>query len=84
MTDTIDRIHTLMAQKGWSKSATARYLGVPSGTFGNWMQGTKKPPKVISRLLDVLGAVEAIAPHVYLSLLPDVVPRGRPRKEQDP
>src|ERR1035437_9474651 len=68
---TIERIRALMERKGWSQNATARVLGVPYGTMGNWMQGTKAPNRVVARLLDVLGAVETLAPHVYEALLPE-------------
>lgn len=75
---TVERIRLLMTRKGWSQHATAKFLGVPMGTFGNWIQGTKKPSKVVSRLLDVLGAVETLAPHLYVALLPPTVPGKAP------
>lgn len=68
---TVERIRVLMARKGWGQNETARYLGVPHGTFGNWMQGTKKPTAIVGRLLDVLGIVEALSPHIYASLVPE-------------
>ena len=68
---TTERIRALIARKGWSNNQTARYLGVPYGTFGNWMQGTKKPSAIVGRLLDVLGVVEVLAPHVHTNLIPE-------------
>ena len=68
---TTERIRALMARKGWSNNATARYLGVPYGTFGNWMQGTKCPSAIVGRLLDVLGVVEVLAPHIHANLIPE-------------
>jgi DNA-binding transcriptional regulator YiaG len=67
---TAARIRALMVKKGWSQNETARFLGVPTGTMGNWMQGTKKPSAIVSRLLDVLGVVEVLAPHIYVNLMP--------------
>lgn len=67
---TAARIRALMTKKGWSQNETARFLGVPTGTMGNWMQGTKKPSAVVGRLLDVLGVVEMLAPHIYVNLMP--------------
>lgn len=67
---TVARIRALMAKKGWSQNETARFLGVPTGTMGNWMQGTKKPSAVVGRLLEVLGVVDVLAPHIYVNLIP--------------
>lgn len=61
---TVERMRVLMERKGWSHNQTARYLGVPVGTFGNWIQGTRKPDRVVARLLDVLALVETFAPMV--------------------
>lgn len=72
---TIERIRFLMERKKLNQTEMARYLGVPGGTFGNWMQGTKTPTKVVGRLLDVLGVVEALAPHIDLS--PEEDPDGK-------
>lgn len=69
---TVERIRALMERKGWSQNATARYLGVPYGTMGNWLQGTKKPTAVVGRLIRVLGLVETFAPIVYDSLIAEV------------
>ena len=67
---TVERIRALMARKGWGQKETARYLGVPCSTFGNWVQGTKHPSAIVGRLLDVLATVEAFAPQVHVSLIP--------------
>lgn len=62
---TVERIRALMARKGWGHNETARVLGVPTGTFGNWMQGTKKPNKVVSRLMDIMSVCETFAPGIF-------------------
>lgn len=67
---TVERVRALMERHGWNQGQTAAYLGVPQGTFGNWLQGTRKPSQSVVRLLDVLGIVENLAPWLHTSLLP--------------
>ena len=59
---TVERIRGIMERRGLNQAATGRYLGVPQGTIGNWLAGTRKPNKSVERLLDVLGTIEALAP----------------------
>ena len=68
---TVDKIRALMARRGWGHNQTARYLGVPNSTMGNWIQGTKRPSQVITRLVDVLATIELLAPHIHDSLIPE-------------
>lgn len=68
--DTIERIRALMDRRGWNQAQAGAYLGVPQGTIGNWLQGTRKPTSAVGRLLDVLGMVEALAPGVHDALTP--------------
>lgn len=70
MSETVQRIEALMERRGWNKTQTAAYLGVPPGTLGNWMAGTREPNAVVSRLLDVLGTIEALAPGMHEALIP--------------
>ena len=67
---TVERIRALMARRGMSQMDTARYLGVPQGTIGNWLGGTRVPNKSVARLLDVLGMVEALAPDIHEHITP--------------
>lgn len=73
---TITRVKALMERHNWSYSHCAEYLGVPAGTLGNWMQGTREPNAVVLRLLDVLGTIETFAPAIHATLMPVKVPRG--------
>lgn len=66
---TVERIRALMARRGMTQMDAARYLGVPQGTIGNWLGGTRTPNQVVSRLLDVLGVIEVMAPAIHDQLL---------------
>lgn len=67
---TVTKIREVMERKGWNQTQMADYLGVPRGTLGNWLQGTREPMPVVSRLLDVLNTIEWAAPTLYQSFLP--------------
>lgn len=67
---TVARIEATMKRRGMSQADMGRYLGVPQGTIGNWLQGTRKPNQAVSRLLDVLGMIEMLAPAIHEHLLP--------------
>lgn len=67
---TVARIEALMKRRGMNQAAMAKYLGVPQGTIGNWLGGTRKPNAVVVRLLDVLGMVEVLAPGIHDEFLP--------------
>lgn len=69
MDTTVERIRALMARKHMSQAQMARYLGVPQGTIGNWLAGTRVPNKSVLRLLDVLGILEALAPAIHDALV---------------
>ena len=64
MDPVVQRIKATMERRKMSQMDMARYLGVPQGTIGNWLGGTRKPNKAVGRLLDVLGMVEALAPGI--------------------
>lgn len=65
---TVAQIRATMARLNMTQMDMARYLGVPQGTIGNWLGGTRKPNKVVARLLYVLGTIEALAPALHASL----------------
>lgn len=67
---TVARIEALMERHKWNQAQAAAYLGIPPGTLGNWLQGTRKPPSMVARLLDVLGMVEALAAPLHATMLP--------------
>lgn len=67
---TVARIEALMSRLGMNQAAMAKYLGVPQGTIGNWLGGTRKPNAVVVRLLDVLGMMEVMCPDVHEGIMP--------------
>lgn len=68
--ETTGAIRTAMARMGLTQSEMAAYLGVPQSTLCNWLAGTRNPPRVATRLMYVLGIVQALAPGIHDSLLP--------------
>lgn len=65
MNKTVERVKTVMTRHGWNQGQMADYLGVPRGTLGNWLQGTREPATVVTRLLDVLETIAWAAPAVH-------------------
>lgn len=61
--DTADRLNL-------SEVRAAAYFGVPVFTFRKWATGEREPGAAVTRLLDVLGMVEAMAPALHESFLP--------------
>lgn len=49
----------------------ALYLGVPVYTLRKWIKGERKPSASALRLIEVLGLIEAIAPSIHKSLIPN-------------
>lgn len=66
---TVARIEAIMTRRGMNQIQMARYLGVPQGTIGNWLGGTRVPNKVVVRLLNVLGTIEVLAPAIHDELM---------------
>lgn len=58
----------------------ADYLGVPIHTLRKWETGERGGSATLLRLLDVLGIVEALAPAIHESLIPDAHVGKVPRK----
>lgn len=72
---TVDRLHL-------DEARAAAYFGVPVFTIRKWCTGEREPGAAVTRLLDVLGLVEALAPALHGSFLPPVStapPRKRGR-----
>ena len=61
--DTADRLNL-------SEPRAAAYFGVPVFTYCKWATGDREPGAAVTRLLDVLGMVEAMAPALHDSFLP--------------
>lgn len=66
----VTKIRETMKRHGWTQGQMADYLGVPRGTLGNWLQGTREPMPVVGRLLDVLCTIEWAAPVLHQSFVP--------------
>jgi hypothetical protein len=61
--DTADRLNL-------SEPRAAAYFGVPVFTYRKWATGDREPSAAVTRLLDVLGMVEAMAPELHGAFLP--------------
>lgn len=74
----------LMSRLQLDDHRAAAYLGVPIHTLRKWLTGERIPSASVLRLVEVLGIVEALAPGLHASLIPEPPepkrPRGRPRK----
>lgn len=55
---------------GLSDQGMATYLGVPVVTFQQWIRGQRTPNSSARRLIEVLQAVESIAPDLAWLLKP--------------
>jgi DNA-binding transcriptional regulator YiaG len=64
------RLLATQTRLGLTDASMARYLGVPVSTWRNWACGHREPGAVTARLLDVLDAVECLAPDMHKHLLP--------------
>jgi DNA-binding transcriptional regulator YiaG len=74
---TLERLHL-------DDTRGAAYLGVPVFTVRKWITGEREPGAAVARLLDVLGMVEAMAPALHGSFMPDQsahVKKSRTKKE---
>jgi DNA-binding transcriptional regulator YiaG len=74
---TLERLHL-------DDTRGAEYLGVPVYTVRKWITGEREPGAAVARLLDVLGMVEAMAPALHGSFMPDQsvqVKKSRTKKE---
>jgi DNA-binding transcriptional regulator YiaG len=69
-TATAARLLATQTRLGLTDASMARYLGVPVSTWRNWACGHREPGAVTARLLDVLDAVECLAPDMHKHLLP--------------
>lgn len=66
---TVDRIRAMMTRHGLNQIQMARLLGVPQGTIGNWMGGTRQPNQVVNRFIAVLEQAEVFYSTLFLSLV---------------
>ena len=81
--DFVAALAALTARHQLTETQAAGLLGVPVFTLRKWQAGTRAPSAAATRLLDVLGMIEALAPALLAALIPapvDVVPAKRGRK----
>jgi DNA-binding transcriptional regulator YiaG len=64
------RVRQTVTRLNLSELRAAAYLGVPVFTYRKWCTGEREPGAAVSRLLDVLGMVEAMAPALHGGFLP--------------
>lgn len=72
----------LMTRLHLDEHRAAQYLGVPVFTLRKWLDGTRVPSASVLRLVEVLGIVEALAPALHASLLPEVPEPTAPRRRR--
>lgn len=65
-----ERIAAIQERHSMTDEQCAEYLGVPIHTLRNWRTGKRIPAAVVYKLLDVLGLIEAINPHLHSALIP--------------
>ena len=80
-----DTLAAFVGRRALGEVRAAAMLGVPVSTFRHWAAGTRAPSAAAVRLLDILGALEALAPAILAALEPagpdaPPRPRGRPKK----
>ena len=70
---------SLQTRLSLDEPQAAAYLGVPVYTYRKWAAGDRKPTAAVTRLLEVLGIVEAMNPALHASLMP--AQKQTPRSE---
>lgn len=76
------RLRSLRDRLTLTDPELAEYLGAPVPTVRKWLAGTRAPGAAVVRLLDVLGAVEALNPAVHDSFLPERKPTPSPARKR--
>jgi len=69
LSGTRTRVTDTRTRLGLDVDAMASYLGVPVFTYKKWEAGTRVPGAAVTRLLDVLAAVEREAPGLHTRLV---------------
>ena len=81
--DFVAALAALITRHQLTETQAAGLLGVPVFTLRKWQAGTRAPSAAATRLLDVVGMIEAITPGLFNVMVPDpvdVVPAKRGRK----
>jgi DNA-binding transcriptional regulator YiaG len=66
---TLERINAAQSRLGLDIEPMAQYLGVSVHTLRKWQNGQRIPGAMVDRLLDILAAVECMAPQIHATLL---------------
>ena len=61
----------LCTRLNFTDDQCAAYLGVPVPTFRKWITGERAPSAAVHRLIEVLGVIEALAPDLHKSFIPE-------------
>lgn len=69
-------ITTLRKRLDLSVAQCADYLGMSSHTIIKYENGTRKPNGALLRLIDVLQAIEVMAPSIHAHLMPVKAPNS--------
>ena len=67
--NTVDKVRAMMTRNQLNQSQMARLLGVPQGTIGNWLGGTRQPNQVVTRFVAVLEEAELFHQTLFKRLL---------------
>lgn len=79
--ESAERVAQLRSRLGLTLHDAAEYLGVPVTTFIKWENGTRTPGSAATRLMDVLGMIEVMAPELHEGFMPSQAKRGTPRRK---
>ncbi len=74
-------VRAAMTETGYTPAQMARYLGVPTPTFLNWMTERREMPQSIERLLSVLTLIRHLAPDLHAHFTPPPPKPDRRRRE---
>ena len=70
----MNQINSLRARLGLSVPQVADYLGVSAHTIIKYENGTRQPGGALVRLIQVLQAIELMAPAIHAHLMPSMAP----------
>jgi len=67
--NTLERVNATQSRLKLDIEPMAQYLGVSVHTLRKWQNGQRVPGAMVDRLLDILSAVECMAPDIHSTLL---------------
>ena len=69
-----NQITDLRARLGLSVAQVADYLGVSTHAVIKYQNGTRAPGGALLRLIEVLQAIEMMAPAIHAHMMPSMAP----------